>query len=183
MLCRILVQVGTEDRFECAQHTLWQVILTRSAVIEQAKVMFHMFHMFQLNRWLGVLLLTSCLAGEMVGYDGKPFKTTSVAGALRAARNYNKSDKKITYDRLSRQLKQLRGILAKDVPRIREIEARCLGLLKTGTPRERKTAALCLEFTQNTFRLIQKPGMDSPGKVDRQIEDFRKAVAAGKKGG
>jgi len=147
-----------------------------------------MFHMFQLNRWLGVLLLTSCLAGvleagEMVGYDGKPFKTTSVAGALRAARNYNKSDKKITCDRLSRQLKQLRGILVKDVPRIREIEARCLGLPKTGTPRERKTAALCLEFTQNTFRLIQKPGMDSPGKVDRQIEDFRKAVAAGKKGG
>jgi len=123
------------------------------------------------------------LAGEMVGYDGKPFKTTSVAGALAAAKNYNKSDKKITYDRLSRQLSQLRGILVKDLPRIREIEARCQGMLKTGSPRERKTAALCLEFTQNTHRLIKKTGMDSPEKVDRKIEEFRKAVAADKKSG
>jgi len=123
------------------------------------------------------------LAGEMVGYDGKPFKTTSVAGALAAAKNYNKSDKKITYDRLAKQLNQLRAILVKDVPRIRVIEARCLGLLETGTPRERKTAALCLEFTRNTHRLIKKTGMDTPEKVDRQIEAFRKAVAADKKGG
>ena len=121
------------------------------------------------------------LAGEMVGYDGKAFKNTSVAGALAAAKNYNKSDKKITYDRLAKQLAQLRSILVKDLPRIDQIESRCLKLARTGTPRERKTAALCLDFTRTTKRLIKKSGMDSVQKVDQQIEDFRKAVGANKK--
>ena len=123
------------------------------------------------------------LAGEMVGYDGKPFKTTTVAGALAAAKNYNKSDKKITYDRLAKQLNELRGILVKDLPRIEQIEARCLRLARTGTPRERKTAALCLDFTRQTKRLIEKSGMNTVEKVDRTIEGFRKAIAADKKGG
>ena len=117
----------------------------------------------------------------MVGYDGKAFKNTSVAGALAAAKNYNKSDKKITCDRLAKQLAQLRSILVKDMPRIDQIESRCLKLARTGTPRERKTAALCLDFTRATKRLIKKSGMDSVQKVDQQIEDFRKAVGANKK--
>ena len=54
-------------------------------------------------------------------------------------------------------------------------------MARTGTPRERKTAALCLDFTRTTKRLIKKSGMDSVQKVDQQIEDFRKAVGANKK--
>ena len=69
------------------------------------------------------------LAGEMVGYDGKPLTNQTLAGALAAAKNYNKSDRKITFDRLGKQLTSFRVILAEHLPKMDAIEARCRKLL------------------------------------------------------
>ena len=96
------------------------------------------------------------LAGEMVGYDGKPLTNQTLAGALAASKNYNKSDRKITYDRLTKQLKSFRVMLSEKLPKIDAIEARCRKRLPVASGRERHSIKLCLDFITHTRRLIKK---------------------------
>ena len=109
------------------------------------------------------------LAGEMVGYDGKPLANTSVAGAIAAAKDYNASDRRITYERLERQLKALRVVLVRDLPQLVQIENRCRELSANGSARELKTARMCLDFIATTHRLLQKSGFTSVEKVDQAL--------------
>ncbi|MEE3373291.1 MAG: hypothetical protein VX346_28405 [Planctomycetota bacterium] len=106
------------------------------------------------------------MAGEMVGYDGKPLSNTTVTGALEAAKAYNEADRKITYARLTRELQALRVVLARDLPLLREVENRCREFAAIGSPREMKTARMCLEFIDNTHRLLRKSGFTTVEQVD-----------------
>lgn len=113
------------------------------------------------------------LAGEMVGYDGKPLTNQTLAGALAASKNYNKSDRKITYDRLTKQLKSFRVMLSEKLPKIDAIEARCRKRLPVASGRERHSIKLCLDFITHTRRLIKKSGLTSVAKVDQALKKLQ----------
>ena len=114
------------------------------------------------------------MAGEMVGYDGKALTNTTVAGAIAAAKNYNLSDRQITYARLTRQLKALRLVLARDLPQLKQVENRCRELSAVGSAREMKTARMCLEFIETTHRLLRKSGFTRVEQVDEVLATLAK---------
>ena len=114
-------------------------------------------------------LLTK-FAGEMVGYNGKPFANTTVAGMLEAAKGYNDTDKKNTYARLEGGLKKLRAILAEDLPKMDAIEARCEKAASSASPREKASIKLAMDFINHTRRLIKKSGMETVKTVDETLK-------------
>ena len=109
------------------------------------------------------------MAGEMVGYDGRPLANTTVASALKAAQDYNKSDRQITYARLARELQALRLVLAQDLPLLKQVENRCREFAAVGSAREMTTARMCLEFIDHTHRLLRTSGFTRVEQVDAAL--------------
>jgi len=109
-------------------------------------------------------------AGEMVYYNGKPVPNTTVQDILKAAEGYNDADKKLAYERLEKSLKELRQVLAEDLPKMDAIEARYKEATSTASLREKTSMKLAMEFINHTRRLVKKSGMETVEKVDETLE-------------